>query len=111
MADDKKTKEQAPSAKPETKPETKQESAAPKAPQSPQSEIQFTEAVPAIVKEIVGRTGMRGEAIQVRAQILDGRDKNKAIRRNVKGPVKVGDMLMLTETEIEAQKLTSGRRG
>lgn len=77
----------------------------------PEGEIQFTQAVPARVKEVVGRTGMRGEGLQVRCQILDGRDKNKTIRRNVKGPVRVGDILMLTETEIEAQKLTSGRRG
>ena len=77
----------------------------------PEGEIRFTEAIPARVKEIVGRAGMRGEALQVRCQILDGRDKNKTIRRNVKGPVRVGDILMLTETEIEAQRLTSGRRG
>src|SRR3989344_5872999 len=70
------------------------------------AEISFVQAVPAKIKEIVGRTGMRGEAQQVRCQILDGPDKNKTIRRNVKGPVRIGDTLMLTETEIEAQKLT-----
>ena len=74
-------------------------------------EINFSQAIPARVKEIVGRTGMRGEAIQVRCPILDGRDKNKTIRRNAKGPIRIGDTLMLTETEIEAQKLTHGRRG
>ena len=74
-------------------------------------EIDFVQAVPAKIKEIVGRTGMRGDAQQVRCQILDGIDKNKTIRRNVKGPVRIGDVLMLTETEIEAQKLTRGRRG
>ncbi len=86
--------------------------AAPSTPTQPRTgDVQFGDAVVAIVKEIVGRTGMRGEALQVRCQIMDGRDKNKTIRRNVKGPVRVGDILMLTETEIEAQKLTSGRRG
>jgi len=72
--------------------------------------MHFSHAVPAKVEEIIGRTGTRGEAEQVRCKILDGPDKDKVLRRNVKGPIRVGDTLMLRETEIEAQKLNQRRK-
>ena len=80
---------------------------------APAGAIQFSYAVPARVEEVIGRTGTRGEAIQVRCRVLDGRDKDKVMRRNVKGPIQIDDILMLRETEIEARALNraAGRSG
>ena len=73
--------------------------------------VNFSFATPAKIEEIIGRTGARGEAIQIRCRVMDGRDKNKILRRNVKGPIQIGDVLMLRETEFEAGQLTKGGRG
>lgn len=66
-----------------------------------------TEAVPAVVEEIIGRTGFRGEITQVKCRVLQGENKGKVLRRNVKGPIGLHDVLMLRETEIEARRLRS----
>ena len=71
------------------------------------------EPVSAIVEEFFGRTGGRGEVAQVKVKILQGRNEGRTMRRNVKGPVKIGDLLTLRETEIEARRIrgSGGRSG
>ena len=66
-----------------------------------------TEVVNGIVEEFIGRTGARGEVTQAMVKVLGGRNAGRSMRRNIKGPVKIGDMLTLRETEIEARRIRS----
>ena len=60
---------------------------------------------PAEIVEIVKRTGVQGEITQVLCKILDGPEKGRVKRRNVKGPVRKGDVLMLLNIQKEAREI------
>ncbi|MDE4908890.1 30S ribosomal protein S28e [Methanogenium marinum] len=66
----------------------------------------MADATPAEVLEVIGSTGMHGEAMQVKCRVLEGNNKGRIVTRNTVGPIREGDVLMLIETEREAKKLS-----
>ena len=60
---------------------------------------------PAKVVEIIKRTGVQGEIVQVMLEIMDGPEKGRVKRRNVKGNVQKGDVVILLNAEREAAEI------
>ena len=80
--------------------EAKPAAEAPKAAATPAAP-EDNDAFPSEVVEIMQRGGMTGEVTMVKVRVL---------ARNAMGPIQLGDILMLRETEREARILGGGRK-
>jgi small subunit ribosomal protein S28e len=77
----------------------------PQQPQQPQRP-QFAGFMAEIVEvNRTHKTGISGEVYLVACRILEGKDENRIIKRNVLGPIKVGDVIRLPDTSREARDI------
>ena len=59
------------------------------------------EASAAEVIQVMERLGVKGVS-RVRVKVMDGRDKGKILTRNVVGPIKRGDVILLKDTSMDS---------
>ncbi|MEM3227327.1 MAG: hypothetical protein QXR58_00100 [Candidatus Micrarchaeaceae archaeon] len=73
-----------------------------------QQQSQIFRGIAAEIVEVnrKGKTGMYGEIYTVMCNVLEGRDKGRVIKRNILGPVKVGDIVRLVDTSREAKQIS-----
>ena len=69
------------------------------------AEENATDSTAAEVIEVVGKTGMHGEAMQVKCRIQEGSNQGRIITRNVLGPIREGVILQLRETQRDADSI------
>ena len=65
-------------------------------------------AIPAEVIMVGDKMGVKGVS-RVRCKIIDGRETGKIVVRNIVGPIKLGDVVMLKETSMEAEAKFASR--
>lgn len=74
--------------------------------QQTQQKPQFSGFLAEIVSvNTKAKTGIAGEIYSVSCKILEGNDRGRIIRRNVLGPIKIGDVVRLPDTSREAREI------
>lgn len=63
------------------------------------------EATPAEVINVLKRTGMTGEVMQIKCRTSMVETKEEILTRNIRDPVREGDILMLLDTIREAKEI------
>ncbi len=69
----------------------------------------MSEATPAEITAVMNKLGLRG-VCRVRCRLLEGRERDKSLVRNVVGPVRKGDIILLKEIEMESSGGVGSRR-
>ncbi len=64
--------------------------------------------VPAEVVQIMEKSGVKGVS-RVRCRVIEGNDKGKILTRNVVGPVRKGDIILLKNTAMDSVGKFQGR--
>lgn len=59
-------------------------------------------SIKAEVIHIAGTMGIKGVR-RVRCKVLEGRDENKILTRNVVGPIEKGDIILIKETAMDTE--------
>ncbi|BBL45599.1 30S ribosomal protein S28e [Nanobdella aerobiophila] len=67
--------------------------------------VNWSKAYKGEIIDLIGRTGMRGEAIHAIIRVAEGPDAGKIIRKNITGPIRKGDIILLRDTEISAMPI------
>jgi small subunit ribosomal protein S28e len=64
--------------------------------------------VTAEVIQVMEKLGVKG-VTRIRCKVLEGRDKGKVLMRNVSGPIRKNDIILLKDTEMDAAgRISSG---
>lgn len=69
------------------------------------SNVIVGDATPGQVVKVFKKVGIYGECYQVLVRVLEGKDRGSLLRRNVRGPVRENDLLMLKETERDVRAI------